>query len=245
MKVAIMQPYFFPYLGYFDQIHNVDLFVIYDTVQYIKQGWINRNRILHPGRSGWCYIIVPMDSKSFNHSYKTNIVDVKISKNEPWKEHIVAQLAHYRKTAPYFRETDEFVKECLEIEQSFISKFNAYILQKCADLIGINFQYEFCSNLNVKLDEERTAEQRILDICQSLGATEYVNLPGGVDLYHPYAFERRGIKLTFRKLPLLTYPTGHYTFEPNLSIIDVLMWNRSEDIKRYLDDHKGRGNDHA
>ena len=241
MKLCIMQPYFFPYLGYFDLLHNVDLFIVYDTIQYIKQGWINRNRILHPNKIGWQYISVPVNKASFHSSYRTSIDDVKITDNKPWKQHILGQLAHYKKTASHADEVLDFVKNSLAVDETYISRLNVHILACCANLLNINFQYLFCSEIGIELNTKRSPEERILDLCESFGAKEYVNLPGGVDLYHPEAFESRNIRLSFRRLPPLVYPTEQYVFEPNLSIIDILMWNRPEDIKKYLDDHKDIG----
>ena len=237
MRVAIMQPYFFPYLGYFDLLHNVDLFIIYDTVQYIRRGWIHRNRILHQRKSGWQYIIVPIEQTP----QKTSIRDVRIKKSHPWQEHILSQLEHYRKTAPHAERISHFVKDCLFTKETFLSQLNIQILERCAQLLDLNFQYQFCSGLNIELDMNRNAEERILDLCEFLDAKEYVNLPGGVDLYHPEAFESRNIKLTFRDLPSFIYSTAQYVFEPNLSIIDILMWNKPEDIKNYLDHYKDKG----
>ena len=237
MKLAIMQPYFFPYLGYFDLIHNVDLFIIYDTVQYIRRGWIHRNRILHQRGNGWQYIIVPTQPAP----QKTPIHDIRISKTGPWQELILSQMRHYGKTAPHAEATTCLVKECLSTEEFFISNLNLRILARCSELLNINFQYQLCSNLDINLNMEHNAEERILDLCEFFGAKEYVNLPGGVDLYHPEAFENRNIKLTFRSLPPLIYSTGRYAFEPNLSMIDILMWNRPEEIKKYLDEHRNKG----
>jgi hypothetical protein len=234
MRVAIMQPYFFPYLGYFDLLHNVDLFVIYDTVQYIRRGWIHRNRILHQRKNGWQYIIVPTEPAP----QKTPICDVRIKKSLPWQENMLGQLEHYRKIAPHAEQISHFVKDCLFNQETFISQLNVQILAFCSRLMNLNFQYQLCSSLNIELDRERNAEERILDLCEFLDAKEYVNLPGGVDLYHPEAFESRNIKLTFRNLPPFIYSTAQYDFEPNLSIIDVLMWNKPEDIKKYLDHYK-------
>src|ERR1700690_3139616 len=112
MKLGIMQPYFFPYLGYFHLLHNVDLFIVYDNVQFIKQGWINRNRILHPDRSGWQYFYAPVDRASFHSSFQTPILDVRISDSKPWKQHILGQLDHYKKAARFANETIDFVKGC-------------------------------------------------------------------------------------------------------------------------------------
>lgn len=234
MKLGIMQPYFFPYLGYFDLLYNVDLFLVYDTVQYIRRGWIHRNRILHQNRIDWQYIIVPTEKAH----QKVPILDIRILNVSSWRERLLSHLAHYKNIAPYAEQTIEFVSECLAIDEPFLSRLNVHTLACCSDLLGLDFQYKFCSDLDVKLNMENSAEERILDLCEYLGAKEYVNLPGGVGLYHPKVFEMRNIELTFRALPTFLYPTGPYTFEPNLSIVDLLMWNTPKDIKKYLDEHQ-------
>jgi hypothetical protein len=241
MKLGIMQPYFFPYLGYFYLLHSVDLFIVYDTVQFIKQGWINRNRILHPNKSGWQYISAPLDRASFHSSYQTPIMDVKIANSRQWKQHVLGQLEHYKKAAPFANETMEFVKECLAEDVASISKLDVSILGQCSKLLKLNFQYRYCSELEIALDPQHSAEERVLDLCEYFGAEEYVNLPGGLNLYHSEKFKNRNIKLTIQNLPTYIYDTNPYTFEPNLSIIDLLMWKRPEDIDRYLEDYSNKG----
>jgi hypothetical protein len=238
MKIAIMQPYFFPYLGYFDLLHNVDLFIVYDTVQYIKQGWINRNRILHPDKSGWQYIIVPTVSASFRDSYRTSILDIKVANNKPWQKRILGQLAHYKKFAPYANETIEFVQGCLSSNESSLSRLNVDVLQNCVKYLNLDFNYSICSEMDIDLDLKRDPEERVLDICKFSGANEYINLPGGTELYHSEVFETQKITLGFRKIPPLVYSTGPYKFEENLSIIDLLMWNKPEIIKKHLEEYR-------
>jgi hypothetical protein len=235
MKLAVMQPYFFPYLGYFDLMNSVDLFVISDMTQYVKESWINRNRILHPDKSTWQYITVPVDKTSFRNSYRTPIMEIKTIQAKKWKQHILGQLSHYRKIAPCARAVTEFVWRCLETSEEYLSRLNVHILDQCASLLQVSFRYRFMSELNIEFNNERGAEERILDLCELLDATEYVNLPGGKALYHRDVFAARNIRLSFRDLPSFTYSTASYVFEPNLSIIDVLMWNETQDIKKYLD----------
>jgi hypothetical protein len=237
MRVAIMQPYFFPYIGYFDLLHNVDLFVVYDTVQYIRRGWINRNRICQQGGDGWQYIIVPIQKAP----QRTPVREINISSDAPWKERILGQLAHYERRAPFADETSAFVRDCFASEEASISRLDVTILARCAQLMNMSFEYRFCSELDTELDSTRSAEDRILDLCEFLGAREYVNLPGGVDLYEPDHFASRNIKLTFRHLPTFVYRTKPYEFVPNLSIIDLLMWKKPEDLHAYLDAHEGTG----
>jgi hypothetical protein len=233
-----MQPYFLPYLGYFDLLYNVDLFVVYDNVQFIKQGWITRNRILHPSKSGWQYITIPVNRSSFHSSYRTPILDVEVTDTKPWRQHILGQLAHYQQNAPYAAETIGFAQDCLAANDRAISRLDVNLLAQCAKLIGIDFHFRFCSELGLELDMTLDPEDRLLELCEFLGATEYVNLPGGRDLYHPENFRRRNILLSFRNLPTFIYETGEYSFEANLSIIDLLMWNKPAVIKQYLDQYR-------
>ena len=106
MKLGVMQPYFFPYLGYFDLINISDQWIVFDTVQYMRQGWINRNRILHP-KEGWQYIIVPRKK----HRRQTAIKDVEVSADPEWRRRILAQIQHYQKGAPCYEETYQLVEE--------------------------------------------------------------------------------------------------------------------------------------
>jgi len=241
MKLAIMQPYFFPYLGYFDLIYNVDLFLVFDTVQFTKRGWIARNRILHPGKSAWQYILAPIDQASFHRSDQTPILDVQIATDMDWKGHLLGQLAHYRNKAPRAHETIDFVHGCLGSDEASISRLDVELLHRCALLMNMDFNYRYCSALDIELEAAAGPEGRILDLCEFLGATDYVNLPGGVHLYDEQHFKHRNIKLTFRHLPTFQYDTGAYEFVPNLSIVDALMWNEPAAIKGYLDAHREAG----
>ena len=134
MKLGIMQPYFFPYLGYFDLINYSDRWIIFDEVQYIRHGWMNRNRIHHP-KEGCLYIIVPI----IKHARCTIIKDIAISDDPKWKSKILGQLNHYKKNAPYFKETYSFVEDCLSINEKTLSRFNSLILEKTCSRLGITF----------------------------------------------------------------------------------------------------------
>src|SRR5678815_4096817 len=110
MKLGIMQPYFFPYLGYFDLIHRVDEWVVFDTAQYIRHGWVNRNRILHP-TEGWQYVTVPIQK----HLQDISICDVQIVSGGGWRERLERQLHHYRRRAPHYDAVMALVHECLNL----------------------------------------------------------------------------------------------------------------------------------
>jgi hypothetical protein len=235
MKLGIMQPYFFPYLGYFDLINCSDRWIVFDSVQYIRHGWINRNRILHP-TEGWSYITVPV-----KYSRESLIMDVSIADDRKWRRRIQGQLQSYKKKAPYYPEVMNLIESCLAFGGDLISQFNVFTLEKVCGYIGIHFDYTIFSEMKLELDAIEGPGDWALRIAQALGANEYVNPQGGEDLFEEKKFVESNIKLTIRNLPTLVYDCPGYEFVPNLSIIDALMWNRPEDIKKYLDDHKDIG----
>ncbi len=233
MKLGIMQPYFFPYLGYFDLINYTDRWIVFDTVQYIRHGWVNRNRILHPNE-GWMYVTVPLK----HHSRDTIIKDIRITQGKKWKRSIMGKLTHYKHRAPYANQTLDLVEDCLSLPEDSLARLNVYALEKVCECLGIQFDYSFFSEMTLDLDPIEQPGHWALRISQAVGAEEYTNPPGGVDLFDEKAFADHGIKLTIRPLPTFKYSCNGYDFIPNLSIIDVLMWNTPERIKAYLDSHR-------
>ena len=234
MKLGSMQPYFFPYLGYFDVINCVDRWIVFDIAQDIRRGWVHRNRILHPIQ-GWQYLIVPRRK----HSRETMIKDVQIADEQDWSQRIIGQLQHYRKIAPYFQETMELVEACLTGKHLSLSRLNTSSLCKVCAYLGIKFDYSIFSERSWELGSVEEPDDWALRMSQALGAEEYVNLPGGIELFDRQKYERAGIKLTIRSMHTFEYTCGAREFLPNLSIIDVLMWNKPEVVKAYLD-QKGR-----
>ena len=229
MKLGIMQPYFFPYLGYFALIHDSDRWVVFDTAQYIRHGWVNRNRVLHPVQ-GWQYVVIPVKK---NH-LSTPIFEIEISGHVDWRSRVTGQLQHYRKRAPYFRDVMEVVEDCFSLITDSLSEVNIYCLKKVCEYLGIKFQVESYSDMDLNIGENHAPGDWALLIASALGATEYVNPPRGQDIFSRQAFEDQGIKLTFRKTPAMEYACGNYSFEPDLSIIDVMMWNTPSEIVNYL-----------
>lgn len=230
MTLGIMQPYFFPYLGYFDLINKSDNWIIFDTPQYIRHGWVNRNRILHPS-SGWQYVIVPVKK----HQRETPINEIEISYQENWQDRILGQLNHYKKNAPYYENTIEFLKSCFKKELLLLSEFNALILSKICNLLGIHFEIEIFSKMDLNLGHVENPGEWALKICQAKGADKYLNPPGGESIFDKNEYKSKNIDLVIQDFKNLTYPVKGYDFVPDLSIIDVLMWNKPEDIKNYLD----------
>jgi hypothetical protein len=239
MVLGLMQPYFFPYLGYFDLINCTTKWIIFDTAQYIRRGWINRNRILHP-KEGWQYIVVPIQRAK----RETAIADIRIKDQTGWKEKILRQLNHYRKNARYFDETISLVTYCLDIEERRISRLNTKVLENMCKYLGISFHYQYLSEMNLELPAIDYPGDWALYLAQAMGAKEYINPSGGRKLYDTQKFEKLGIKLTIRGMEPFEYACRNYRFEPNLSIIDVLMWNSPENVKAYLDTQKNEYQSH-
>ena len=224
-----MQPYLFPYLGYFDLIHYADRWIVFDEAQFIRRGWVNRNRILHP-QHGWQYIGVPVSRAP----QQTPIREIVIHGEGDWKRRMCSQIEHYRKTAPNYRRVRDLLIRILEPDLSRIVDLNVRALSMVCAYIGLDFRYDLISNLPVIRSRINGPEDWALQLCELTGADEYANLPGGRGLYRYSEFENRGLKLTFRELPRMSYDCPGYDFMPDLSIIDVLMWNEPENVMEHL-----------
>jgi hypothetical protein len=224
-----MQPYFFPYLGYFELLYRADCWVAFDTAQYIRRGWINRNRILHPVE-GWTYITMPVRK----HRRDTPIADIRIADDSAWRRRIEGQLLHYRRHAPHFEPVLALVRDCLAVEETSVSRLNVAILEKTCRFVGIPLTSRFLSEMNVKLGPIDQPSDWGLRLAEALHATEYVNAPGGRDLYDAAKFAAHGIGLTILSSVTWRYDTPGYRFEPSLSILDTLMWNSPDAVREIL-----------
>ncbi|MES5954330.1 WbqC family protein [Bacillus fungorum] len=235
MKIGIMQPYFFPYIGYFQLINHVDKWVIFDDVQYIRHGWVNRNRILHP-TDGWQYIIAPLEK----HSHKHSIKEVQINNTTNWKLKIMNQLVHYKKKAPYYKQCIEIIEKALDINTNNITELNTHILEIICNNLEMPFSYQISSLTNFNYSDVEDPGDWALTISSQLHATEYVNPIGGKELFNRTKFEEQGIKLSFLQSSMekLVYKQGYRSFEPALSIIDLLMFCSKDEIKSMLDQYE-------
>jgi len=226
MIVAVMQPYFMPYLGYFQLARSCDHFVFLDDVNFIRRGFINRNRIL-------------LDGKPFAFSLPV----IRASQNRPINRHsftgamelFLEQLRHAYRRAPFYGPVFRLVESlCLEPDMNVARKAAASVAAVFAYL-GLPLNYSFASSHPA---EGLGGECRILDICRRYDATAYHNAPGGRHLYDVAAFRAAGVCLRFVKGSFPAYgQPGAETFVPGLSIIDVLMNNAPERVSRMLDDY--------
>jgi hypothetical protein len=224
-----MQPYFFPYIGYFDLIQQSDRWVVFDTAQYIRHGWVNRNRILHP-TSEWQYIIVPVQ----HHHQDTPINEICILEDNKWRDKLIGQLQHYKKKAPFFTEVTDMVATCLDDSDESLSRLNVRTQEIVCTYLGIPFRYAFFSEMDLKLGPVEGPGDWALRIAEALGASEYINPPGGAQLFDRSMFEAAGITLTIQTPVDFVYNCDGYEFQSDLSILDVLMWNSPEVVRAYL-----------
>ncbi|PYJ07562.1 MAG: hypothetical protein DMF06_15310 [Verrucomicrobia bacterium] len=218
MRLAIMQPYFVPYIGYFQLMSAVDKIVLLDDVTFISGGWINRNRITVNGQPHW--LTLPLAQASQNRL----INEIEIIDDPVWKRKTMRTLGLTYGGAPFVEEVLPFLSNLLEEAKGSLSAFLSWHLRQVAELIGIETKIEPTSAIYPK--ENRHGQDRIIDICHREGATSYINLPGGRNLYDAKLFAAAGINLLFLQPDLETLSLRHSGDEgPSLSIIDLLMLN--------------------
>lgn len=230
MKLGIMQPYFFPYIGYWQLINYVDKYIVYDDVNFIKGGWINRNRILLNNEAK--YFNIPMiGSSSFK---KINDISVNIDKRLVNKNIRTIEGAY--KKAPYYRNVFPIIEDILNYSDNNLAGNLLYMIEKICKYLEI--ETEIILSSKIIKNNELKGEEKIIDICQRMKATEYINTIGGKELYSFNKFRENGIKLSFIKTNLINYTQYDNDFIPNLSIIDVMMFNSKNEIKNMLNEYK-------
>lgn len=231
MRLALMQPYFFPYIGYFSIVRQVDRYIVLDTVQYIEHGWMDRNRILKSDQ-GWQYIHLP----TLKHSSTAGIREVRINNNQKWKAKILGQLQHYKKKAPYYQQTIDLLQNLFEDDYTTVCDFNVALLKEVCAYLRINTPIELLSEGKIHYEKPQQADEWGLNVCKAIpGVTEYWNAPGGKSFFHEEKYQKAGVKLCFQKMDLQEYPQKGNPFEPGLSILDVMMFNSVEEIQNMMD----------
>lgn len=226
MYLAIMQPYFFPYIGYFQLINKVNHFIFLDDVNFIKKGWINRNRILINGQSK--FINVPLKNISQNRK----IYEHSIDHSTHWQRKLVQSISLSYKRAPFFNQIFPIIEDLVQINEDLISTYNRHIITRICEYLGINTKFTMSSeysNNNLK------GQERILDLCIQENTETYINLSGGKSLYSSREFQEKQMDLLFLSASEeIKYTQFDDKFLPNLSIIDVLMFNSKEQVQHLL-----------
>jgi len=228
MKLAIMQPYFMPYLGYWQLMNAVDTYVVYDNIQYTKKGWFNRNRILLNGKD---YLFtIPLKKDSDYLDVRERAVAEDFNKNKLLNLYKEA----YRK-APNFGSFFPILEKIVQCEGSNLFKYLYNSITTIKNLLDIKTDIIISSNIDI--DHSLKGKDKVIAICKQLGATEYFNAIGGQALYSKEEFRRNGIDLRFLKSCLPPYPKFKNAFVEGLSIIDVLMFNPREEIAKMLTEY--------
>lgn len=230
MILGIMQPYFFPYIGYFDHIYRCDKWVVFDITQYTTRSWMNRNRVLHPV-SGWGYITCNVKK---THQRSPIYEATLLSPDETYKE-LIGKLSHYKKKAPYYWNVLKVIEEIFDtIQNASLVHLNVIALKCVCEYLGISFKPIIASEQDYALPPIAHPGQWALEIAGLENADLYINPPGGKNLFVPQEFRDRKIGLAFTSVPEVSYSTPGYDFIPNLSILDVMMWNSPQEIKAQL-----------
>lgn len=226
MKIGIMQPYFFPYLGYFQLIQAVDRFVIYDDVNFIKGGWINRNFILSQGRAQ--RITMQLSGAS---PYKL-INAIEVGGN---LKRLLMTISQAYSKAPCYAVVFPMIETCLTYPEKNLARFLEFSLRTICRYLGIETELFVSSSL--QKDNSLKGPEKVIAICKNLSGTTYINAIGGKELYKSELFQQNKMELCFLEMSTVTYPQFRGIFVPTLSIIDVMMFNSQEQISHLLHEY--------
>lgn len=226
MKLAIMQPYLFPYAGYFSLLCSVDRFVFYDDVDFIKSGWINRNRLYLSGDVR--YFTIPLSGASSN----LKINEVKCQPKRVWERKLLASIEQSYSKAPNFKSTYDLIRDVISIDSDYIADFAKNSIEKISERFEIDTCFVASSSIYENI--ELSGVGRVLDICLKERAQKYINAPGGRSLYAKEIFQNKGIELLFSTSGLKPYRQFDREFIPGLSIIDMMMFNDFDRCKELI-----------
>lgn len=217
MRIAIMQPYFLPYIGYFQLISAVDHFVVYDTVQFTKKGWINRNRMLKNGGATTFSVPLKKDSDFLDVSQRCISADFK-------REKLCNQIAGAYRGAPEFSTVMPLIERIVHFDSDNLFDFVRNSITECCVHLDIQTSVQSSSHVEGGRSDLRGSE-RVIDICKRMNARTYINPPGGRDLYSRQNFDAQDLELKFIQPRLPSYLQFGDEFVPSLSILDVMMFN--------------------
>lgn len=224
MKLGIMQPYFFPYIGYFQLIKIVDKYIVSDDLHYIKHGWINRN-----------YILVNNEKKMFTIKLKkasSNKLINEIEVLDDFKDWLKTIQLNYSR-APYYKEVYDLLKRIINYDNRILSEFIVNSLKEILQYLQIDTPIVMESQLNK--NHNMKGQDEVIELCRIMGANHYINAIGGQSLYDKAYFSDHEIELNFIKTEFVPYKQFGKEFTPSLSILDIMMFNSVDEINRMLD----------
>ena len=225
-----MQPYIFPYIGYFQLIKAVDKFVLYDDVNFINRGWINRNRILVNGNDSM--FTIPLKDASQNKL----INEIAVNWDNNWKIKFLKTIEQSYKKAPFYTEILPIIEKSIEADEVQFSKIIEQNLRLICDYLDI--KTEIISSSSIYQNTDKKAQERILNICSQEEVNHYINPIGGIELYDKEEFAKENMQMNFIKSMPVEYKQFKNEFVPWLSMIDVLMFNSKEEIYMFLDKYE-------
>jgi len=231
MTLAIMQPYFFPYLGYWQLINAVDTFVIYDNIQFSKKGWFHRNNFLMNGKKTLFTIPLKKDSDNLDVIDRFLSDDSKKQINK-----IVAQMKNNYKKAPYYSDVFPLIEAIFMNQEKNLFYYISHSMEMICDYLDIDTKIVKSSTINI--DHNLRSQDKVIAINKSLNSTKYINPIGGTELYDIESFNKENIELKFLESEVPKYRQFNDEFMPYLSIIDVMMFNSKEEVKNMLEKYK-------
>lgn len=222
-----MQPYFLPYIGYFQLMSAVDEFVVYDNIQFSKKGWIQRNRMLQNGADAYFSLPLKKDSDFLDIRDRYLIDD--------WsgeREKLLRKIkANYQK-APFFSITMPVIENIFGFNQTNLFDFILNSIQEVCSFLDIQTKITVSSTID--MDSQLKSQDRVIETVKKLNGAIYINPIGGLTLYNPSDFSQNGLELLFHKSEAIEYPQFNQPFVPWLSILDVMMFNDKIQIKKWL-----------
>lgn len=226
-KIGMMQPYLFPYLGYFQLISAVDVFVLGDDLQYVKESWINRNRILMNGKDK--LITFPLKKGDYLSRINDRVFCDDFSGE---MDKLLRVLYGAYAKAPYYKKVIPFLEEVIKYREPNLAKYADNSIRRICDFLNITTSIVTASDLGIH--DVIDKQDRVVKTAKKLDGDIYVNFIGGVDLYDFDYFKENGLQLKFHRINDITYPQFGNEFVPLLSIIDVLMFNDVREVQRKL-----------
>ncbi len=231
MTIAIMQPYLFPYIGYWQLINAVDTFVLYDNIEFSKKGWFHRNNILLNKQKTLFSIPLKKDSDSLDvrNRFISNEADKQITK-------ILAQIENSYKKAPYFNDIFPLIKTIFMYNEKNLFQYiyNSIIL--LCEYLDIKTTIVISSTIDI--NHNLKSQEKVIAINIALNSTQYINPIGGRELYDNQVFQKENIQLNFLESDVPVYKQFDNDFMPYLCIIDILMFNSIEDVKKMLSEYE-------
>ena len=224
-RVSIMQPYFLPYIGYFQLIQASDTFVVYDNIKYTKKGWINRNRFLLNGADALFTLPLAQGSDSLD-------VRQRFLATEFRRDKLLRQLEAAYRRAPQFGAMQPHLSAIIGHPAQNLFDYLLHALQATVQLLEIPTRIVVSSTVDI--DHTLSCEDKVIALCRALGARTYLNPIGGLGLYDPLEFQAQGLDLVFLQSRSLVYPQFGHPFVPSLSILDVLMFNPLEQVRQWV-----------